>query len=81
MITLQSKCLTLPELQSILDYINVRHKFGITHSRFIKYIRPVIDMRDSRCFRIELGRTTFDFRETENRMYDNIMQWLKEDEI
>jgi hypothetical protein len=50
----------------------------------IKYVRPNLDLRDYKIFRIEFqvtgGNVVFDFRDSETEsIYDRIMNWLKEE--
>lgn len=82
--------LTWDEFQRILGAIDGKHGFydfpidgedaDVRRWKGIKYIRPAIDLRDNRVFRVTfegMSEKTFDERECGERMYDRIMAWLE----
>jgi hypothetical protein len=76
--------LTMDEYRAIMTEIHERHRFGRSlekGSHHIKYVRPHIDTRDWKIFRIAFAtfsteETIFDFRDSTDPMNDRIMAWL-----
>jgi hypothetical protein len=82
MLSLQEKALTIEQFSELMNYVIKHHRFGVPRGKFIKYVRPHFDLRDQRVFSItfdNMGKT-FDSRDNDKSMYDNIMKWLKEGE-
>ena len=79
------KPLSFKEFDEILKIVEKGHRFGglsgtfIEPCKHVKYIRPQIDMRDKKVFRIEFNGfvdKVFDFRD-EGNMKENIVKWLE----
>jgi hypothetical protein len=80
--------LTRKQYEEIMLEIWEYHRFGgLSKSdkepcRNIKYVDPVWDMRDGRCFAITfrgLCTVNFDFRQSDRSMFERIMDWLDGD--
>lgn len=78
-VPLAGEALTLQQFAAIVKEVQANHRFG-WQGRMIKYVTPTIDMRDDKIFHIHFrlfgDPFTFDFRDSEEPMYDRIMQWL-----
>jgi hypothetical protein len=74
--------LTLHQFEKIVEFIQGEYlNTWPFNKQTIKYIYPAIDLRDNKIFNIKFraGNThRFDFRDSEEPMYDRIMKWLKE---
>lgn len=78
--------LTKKQFDEIMTEITKHHRFGGRYGqkkeggvcRYIKYIRPSWDMRDLKCFFITFDEKEFDFRESDDSMFNCIMNWLNE---
>ena len=83
-----SRQMNFEELQTLLQHIYISHSptgnFMRGH-RVVKYVEPVIDMRDGKCFAIKFqmfgdGDTTL-YTQNEQRnnpesLFDRCMSWL-----
>lgn len=75
---IDNKALTQEQFAEIMVEINNHHSFGKPrHTNWIKYVRPSFDMRDGKCFYIQLDQKKFDSRECKDTMFEEIMMWLK----
>ena len=70
--------LTLKQFIEIIAYIQEHGEWPFNRQT-IKYVRPHLDMRDNKIFNIKFDDKEFDFRSGDGSMYDQIMNWLKED--
>lgn len=77
------KALSRSQFADVMSTIRENHRFGIA-GRMVKYVQPTFDMRDDRIFHIvfrglfdPIEGITFDFRDNEKPMIENIMQWLE----
>lgn len=80
---MNERSLSWKEFTDILKRIDEKHSFRICRGRYIKYIDPVLDMRDRKVFHIKfrgLSDKEFDFRDSEETMFKRINEWLEEGE-
>jgi hypothetical protein len=79
---LDKQSLTPAQFKKIINHIWKYHRFGglsgldRSRSPYIKYIRPNWDMRDGCIFSISFDDEVFDFRDSEEPLYDRIKKWL-----
>jgi hypothetical protein len=71
------KALTPQEFKEVMKKIEREHCFGKpVQVNWVKYVRPSFDMRDGKCFYIELDDKSFDSYVCKGRMIDEIYNWL-----
>jgi hypothetical protein len=74
--------LSKQQFDTIMQEITKHHRFGGWNEdrskvdRYIKYVRPHWDMRDLKCFYVDFDNIRFDFRQSDESMFDRIMKWL-----
>jgi len=80
--------LSKAQFRELMKIIEAGHRFAqytgrAPHCKHIKYITPILDLRDSMVFRVSfrglVGEKTFDFRDGPQPMFDRIKKWLEED--
>lgn len=73
-----NKSLEEQEFYKILGLIKKDHCYGsiLKSNKHIRYIISSFDMRDRKVFAIEFDDIKFDYRDSDERMYDRIVDWL-----
>lgn len=79
--TTYGRAMTCTEFNELVNLIRKEHSFG-KGGKMVKYIEPTLDMRTDDVFHVTFrgffAEKTFDFRDNERSMLDNIHKWLKE---
>ena len=74
--------LSWKQFVDLMNIIEKGHRFA-RGGKHIKYVTPHLDMRDRKVFSVKYrgmfkeGELTFDFRDSDEPMFDRIKQWLE----